>query len=170
MNSPFKRHHVGHTWQERPSQRKRTAWQLKRRPTGWNNARPRNPWQLLYCTPCEPIFLNKKNEIWGAYVCQLLALRNVCQRMAKHAIFINHLYQKYITRAKGCQFWGPHKTCKSTFLEEKLHMDFGLPRPLQTTFELTSLKNDVTKYARWGYTNVTCPYLTKQTKNARITF
>ena len=39
-----------------------------------------------------------------------------------------------------------------------LHMNFGLPGPLRTAFELTNLKTCVKCYARCGYTNATGPY------------
>ena len=45
-------------------------------------------------------------------VCQL------CQRMAKYTISIDNLYLKYITRGYVCEFWGPHKVVKHTFLEK----------------------------------------------------
>ena len=69
------------------------------------------------------------------HVCQL------CQGMAKYAISFDNLYQKYITRGYVCEFWGPHKVDKHTFLEKLvfqlfLHISFGLPGPLRTAFEL----------------------------------
>ena len=45
------------------------------------------------------------------HVCQL------CQGMAKYAISFDNLYQKYITRGYVCEFWGPRKVDKHTFLE-----------------------------------------------------
>ena len=51
-----------------------------------------------------------------------------------------------------------------------LHMSVGLPGPLRTTFELTILKIGVNKYARCGYTNVTCPSLAKNAVNIKRLF
>ena len=77
------------------------------------------------------------------YVCQLWG--DVCQQRAKYAIFINNLYQRYITRVNVCQF---HRAIQSrqtylswmTFLhivfEIFLHMSYDLPGPLRTAFVL----------------------------------
>jgi hypothetical protein len=48
------------------------------------------------------------------HVCQL------CQRIAKYAIPIDKLYQKYITRGYVSEIWGPYKVDKHTFLEKHL--------------------------------------------------
>ena len=40
---------------------------------------------------------------------------NFANEMAKYAISIDHLYQKYITRRHVCEFWGPHQVDKHTF-------------------------------------------------------
>ena len=72
------------------------------------------------------------------------ALRHVCQlrqQMAKYAISIDNLYQKYITRGYVCQFGGPHNVGKHTFWGKCLVLSifthrFGHPGPLQPPFEL----------------------------------
>ena len=51
-----------------------------------------------------------------------------------------------------------------------LHMNSGLHGPLPTTYELTSFKDGVNKYARCGYTNATYPELDKNSKNIENVF
>ena len=50
------------------------------------------------------------------------------------------------------------------------YMSFGLPGPLQTTFELTNKNTSVNKYARRGYTNVTLFNQLKYTQNIKLRF
>ena len=51
-----------------------------------------------------------------------------------------------------------------------LHMSSGHHGPLPTTYELTSFKDGVKKYARCGYTNATYPELDKNSKNIKNIF
>ena len=49
-------------------------------------------------------------------------------------------------------------------------MSFGLPGPMQTTFELTDCAAYVKFYARCGYTNTTCTQFAKKSqKHKKLT-
>ena len=52
---------------------------------------------------------------------------------------------------------GKQQLCEIPRITETiLHMSFGLPGHLRTTFELTKIKKMRKKYTRCGYTNATC--------------
>ena len=83
---------------------------------------------------------------------------DVCQQIAKYTIAINYLNQTYITRGNVSQFLGTPQTVKPTFLGKSFCTLVLNPPDISRPFLSQTIKNNgVNKYARCGYTNVTCP-------------
>ena len=110
-------------------------------------------------------------QIWGGVRLSALGLGgNVCQQRAKYRFFNNNLNRNHnkgerLPVLRATQNWQTYLLRKI-----KLHMSFGLPGPLRTTFELKNSKPGVTKYARCGYTNVACRSLSEKANNIKICF
>ena len=76
--------------------------------------------QMLSNDPSPP-------RLGGGMFVNFSVLNNVCQfcqRIAKYALSIDNLYQKYTTRGYACEILGPHKVDKQTFLGKQFFRIF----------------------------------------------